>query len=177
MIVAGRGMAVLFLAVQAMLNSAFGAEAESPYRIRSLSKVKGTEQVELEEKWRTDITDRIEVSLRVADPTPSDKVFVRAYFYDKDGALLHKFREPVKLWRHTKIGFEPVGMPAVLEKGKDTKVYFPITGELEVSKWKKVLVVFGTSTAAEARVYPTGSLEGLDFPERAFVNTAATPPK
>lgn len=154
-------IALLLLAVTAR-----GAD-DTPFRIKPLREVQSTDLIEVKGDWLK-CPKRILAPLRVSADTPSDRLFVKAYFYDAAKNLVHTYKAPCPTWTNTAKGLESVALPSMLDNGRDIDVFFALPEDLEAKKWKTVLVVFGTQGDAVGRCKPAGTGDGLEFPEKAF---------
>lgn len=137
------------------------------FRVKPILEVQSKDLIRVGSDWLK-CPKRLKVSLRVGEIMPSNKVFVRAYFYDAAKKLVYKYGAPCNVWTSTPKGIEEVGLPQTLEPGKDVEVYFALPDELEAKKWKYALVVFGNQNEASARSKPQGAMEDFEFPEKAF---------
>lgn len=143
------------------------AKAEDDFRIKGLRETRSTELTLVEGSWVRD-PKRIMATLRVKDDAQASRITLMAYFYDKDNQVIASVK-PNPIWAQTARGWESVGVPETLQKGKDIDVYFCVTQGLEAKKWKTVLVVFGSSTAVVARSMPATAYPKLVFPEQDHV--------
>lgn len=105
----------------------------------------------------------IEAELRYHGSTPLSEVFVKAYFYDKDGEEIERFGAPPR--RQDESG-KYVTMPERFEPGGKYQVYFPISTAINERRWKTVLIVFGNKTEAGALADPKSNLMALNFDEK-----------
>ena len=112
-----------------------------------------------------------EIEVKVATDKDQSAIgtFIRAYFYDQDKNLLIKYQSPPAAGSKTPDGEVTLfAKPGKFTKGKVETLYFPITDEI-VGKWKRVVVVFGDSKQAVARVHPEGKLADYEFDEKQWV--------
>jgi hypothetical protein len=143
------------------------AKAEDDFRIKALRETRSTELILVGDSWVRD-PKRIMATVRVKEDAAATGITLVAYFYDKDNQVVATSK-PNPIWAQTPRGFESVGVPATLQKGKDIDVYFCVSQAIELKKWKTVLVVFGNSTAVVARSLPTAAYPKLVFPEQDHV--------
>ncbi len=108
----------------------------------------------------------IEVKLATDKDLSAIGTYVRAYFYDQDKNLLIKYEQPPAAGFKTPDGEVTLfAKPGKFTKDKVVTLYFPITDEI-AEKWKSVVVVFGDSKQAVARVHPGGKLVDYEFDEK-----------
>jgi len=151
-----------------MFSLAQAAEkAEDDFRIKGLRETRSTDLILVGDSWVRD-PKRIMATVRVKEDAAASGITLVAYFYDKDNQVIGSSK-PNPIWAQTARGWESVGVPGTLQKGKDIDVYFSVTQALESKKWKTVLVVFGSSTSVVARSLPTAAYPKLVFPEQDHV--------
>ena len=112
-----------------------------------------------------------EIEVKVATDKDQSAIgtFIRAYFYDQDKNLLIKYENPPAAGSKTPDGEVTLfAKPGKFAKGSVETLYFPITDEI-AGKWKSVVVVFGDSKQAVARVHPAGKLVDYEFDEKQWV--------
>ena len=110
----------------------------------------------------------IEVKLATDKDQSAIGTFIRAYFYGQDKNLLIKYESPPAAGFKTPDSEVTLfAKPGKFTKNKVETLYFPITDEI-AEKWKSVIVVFGDSKQAAARVYPAGKLTDYEFDEKAL---------
>lgn len=157
------------LGLLASITLAASGHAEDSYKIAALRPVWSPNLIYVGDSWHKDLPKRMQVSLRVANDTPSSSIFVKAYFYDKDAKLIGSYAKPNKIWTPTPKGIEEIGLPATLSHVKNTEVYFAIPEDLQEKKWTTVLVVFGDTSKVAFAALPLSELPKLDFPEKALL--------
>jgi hypothetical protein len=143
------------------------ARAEDDFRIKGLREIRATDLILVNDSWVRD-PNRIMATVRVKEDAPASGITLKAYFYDKDNQVIASGK-PNPIWAQTPRGFQSVGVPETLQKGKDISVYFCVTQEIDAKKWKTVLVVFGNSTSVVARSFPADAYPKLTFPEQDHV--------
>jgi hypothetical protein len=140
--------------------------AGTTYSISSISESSDGKWILVDGNWRKDCPKRLEVKLRVSEDVPSDKVFVKAYFYDKDKKLIHTYSTPNIIWEGTDRGYEKIGLPPVLKKSGMTEVYFAITPELLKRFPKTTLIVFGDNSVTVVKAKNEVNPMEFEFPEK-----------
>jgi hypothetical protein len=144
--------------------------AGTTYSISSISESSDGKWILVDGNWRKDCPKRLEVKLRVSEDVPSDKVFVKAYFYDKDKKLIHTYSTPNIIWEGTDRGYEKIGLPPVLKKSGMTEVYFAITPELLKRFPKTTLIVFGDNSVTVVKAKNEVNPMEFEFPEKNKVS-------
>jgi hypothetical protein len=143
------------------------------FKIINVHSTSGSDDIKVGSSWRKDLPHRVQVTLMVTADMPSNGVFVKAYFYNKDNKLVASYPRPNPIWASTVHGMEEVSLPRNLTHGKIMDVYFALPEDLQAKHWTTVLVVFGDKGSVAATALPNTALPMLDFPEKAQV---ATPP-
>ena len=158
---------ILFLVATAAVHA-----QDTDFKIVNVHPANGSEDIKVGSSWRKDLPRRMQVSLMVTADTPTNGVFVKAYFYNKDNKLVASSPRPNPIWASTVHGMEEVGLPRTLTHGKITDVYFALPEDLQAKHWTTMLVVFGNKDQVAATALPNSALPMLDFPERAQVTAA-----
>ena len=156
----------LFVVIVLLSSALSGALAADEFRIKSLREMRSSDQIEVNNAWLKE-PKRLLVTLRVENDTPASTIAVKIYLFDKDGKQVAKVEKPNAVWMQTARGSEAVGLPEMLPKNKDIDVYFALTAELEVKKWKSIVAVFGNQTVVAARSTPATAINTLEFPEKS----------
>lgn len=143
------------------------ARAQEAYKVTNIRQMMSNDLIKVGHDWRKDLPRRLQVTLQVAADTPAASVFVHAYFYDKDNALVGTLKGPNTIWTSTPKGIQEVLLPPTLTRFKNTDVFFALPEDLQAKKWTTVLVAFGDATKAAAMAVPISELSKLDFPEKA----------
>ena len=161
-----------FLGLVLCLVTAAGRAQDTDFKIVNIHPASGSEDIKVGSSWRKDLPRRMQVSLVVTADTPTNGVFVKAYFYDKDNKLVASYGRPNPIWASTVHGMEEVGLPRTLTHGKVTDVYFALPEDLQAKHWTTMLVVFGNKDHVAATALPNSVLPMLEFPEKAQVAAA-----
>ncbi len=115
----------------------------------------------------------VSASVMAMEQAASMNVIAKAYFYNKDRALIATVKEPTPVDR----GEGLLAMPALLPKAKEVAICFAVPKEVFVSSGWYVVVVFGDKDGAIASVYPKGgglTAKSFTFPERDIVDNPAS---
>jgi hypothetical protein len=139
------------------------------FAIQNITRGKTAGNIYIGRQWKKG-GELLKVSLNAKKNVEASSVYVRAYFYDRTGKLIQKYREPTRIQvREQYRG----GMPEAFPAGKVQNVYFPILDAISSGRhrWAAAVVVFGGETEAVAAVFPSGMmrLEQLEFDEKELV--------
>jgi len=167
---------LLFSAIFALTLSARAQDPNpkrSPYQITNIQMF--TKRVGWVDNGWKDYVPCIQAGLRVTQVMANEKPFARAYFYDKDNALVQKDNDPPQVSDNYSTY---TGMPALFKPMQDQKVFFPISvkSTQPSTKWLHVVIVFGDKSSVAAEAYPKADLAKFDFPEKELaLKNAAVP--
>lgn len=115
--------------------------------------------------WERKI-ESIKAELRYHGAKAAEGVFIKAYFYDKEGKEIERFGTPPARQDETGKYVEKLER---FEPGGKYEVFFPISVAIKERGWRTVLVVFGTATEAGALADPKSSLMALNFDEKKIL--------
>lgn len=144
-------------------------QASDLFRIATIRETRSSDLIKVGRTWRKDLPKRIEVTMRTGESMKSSALKVKAYFFDKDDQLVFTAAKPNPIWTQTPRGIEEVLYPEKVERSKSFNVYFALPEELEETKWKSMVVVFGNGKEFTARSRPASILSKLEYPEAELV--------
>lgn len=113
----------------------------------------------------------LEVRLKPQQDIAGADIYVRVYFFDKNGKLISSLSSPAG----PKISKNPAdrnsyAMPVILKKDLMNKVYFEIPNGLHDGDYQAV-IVFGDKDEAVAATYPmSAAANRLQYPEKKLVD-------
>jgi hypothetical protein len=120
-------------------------------------------------KWnKAFLSSCLEVKLRTQKDIQTNSIYVRAYFFDKDGRKIASQVEPFPVNRG---GMENYAMPSLFKSREWGAVFFVVPESLRKSTGWKALIVFGDQSSANAKVYPIGHYHQFEFAEREKVES------
>lgn len=136
------------------------------YLITGLTKENTGQYIATSEGWEHDIQSlRVKIRFK-GSSQPADKQYLKAYFYDRNNALIQTYGKPPRI----EISEGNYADQKVKFKKNDTaELFFPLSAYLEERDWKRCIVVFGDNKEATARIYPSGDLSDFAFKERVKI--------
>ncbi len=164
---------LLFGAILSLTLSARAQDASPKRGLYEITNIQtSTKRVGWVDNGWKDYVPCIQAGLRVTQDPGSQKLFVKAYFYDKDNKIVQKDDQPPQVSDNYSTY---VGMPALFKPMQEQKVFFPISVKSTQpdTKWMRVVIVFGDKSSATAEVYPKTDLDKFDFPERTLALKSA----
>jgi hypothetical protein len=143
-----------------------------PYEIKNV--LRATKAVAWVDNGWKDNVPCIQAELHVTRDLTEEKVFARAYFFDRDYKLLDSFKNPPQVSEDHR---NYTTMPAIIKAHQPGKVSFPISEKSNQPShhWSRVVIVFGDATNAVAEIYPKDDLSKFDFPEKYIVAKTPAP--
>jgi len=110
----------------------------------------------------------LEVKLATAENARSEKMTMKAYFYDRNNKLLATASKPSKSGKKAlRTLFE---MPVLFYKEKPDRIFFEIPVDVAKTEWKAVVVV-GDKQEAKSACYPSDVDDyRLDYAEKQLVH-------
>lgn len=143
-----------------------GGAIETIPVIKSVTRFRNSMNAWVDDKWVRGL-NTLRVKIRVDSGAAQGGFFVRAYFFDRNGAKILQYKKPPQV---EVSGGKYASLPPIWEDKEDYEIFFPIPESFDrgASGWKSAVVVFGNSNAVVADVTPSStSLDALDFPEKA----------
>jgi len=149
-----------------------GAEVaadEIDLEIKSVSRFRNSRNASVDGGWAEGL-NTLKARIRLESGAESDDFFVRAYFFDKQGKQVLKYREP-PLVENSRSEYQ--SLPPRWENGEEYEIFFPIPAKFEsgAREVASALIVFGNPKTAVAAGYPDLDMpiDELDFPEKSQV--------
>ena len=164
-------LAVVLLIIQAGVVLAQDAPPDNPYVIEKV-KEQGMYSAWVDGGWKRSVKCIMAELSTTRELKPTEKFFIKAYFYNKNKDLVHTCTRPDQARRGT--GADYIGTPTYFKPKKDYDVYFPIPEKIKDGKykWDNALVVFGDKEKAVAALERKGALDKMSdyaFPEQEIV--------
>lgn len=109
----------------------------------------------------------LRVKLRLDSGAARGGFFARAYFFDKNKALILEYKSPPQV--EVELGRKYATLPPHWKDAENYEIYFPIPPEKDKGPgdWKTAIVVFGNADMVVADAYPgNANLQDFSFPEK-----------